>query len=851
MEVAENTSSLKRGHDYDLELCVICQKKRRNKNRSSTDSVSIISGDALQTLRRTAEKRKKKLGTEFSSAISIIDAEFEKSPNPTFVWHREVCRPNFISNVKIDRLEDRPSAMEITHEEVFEDIQQSSSMQLRSGDAPYNAATDCVVCCCSHGGPLHLVTTYNAHDTLEQTAKTDYRLMTRLNKAFDSIAGDILYHRDCLRQLNRVLPAAPSTDGVDCVSHVHILDDIARELRSKIDRGCAVLLNECWLRYVHLCQNKGANIPLRLERRRSLFKDELLSRLSSVIEIISSSSAGDFVVIPCQLPLEEKARLVDGGPDEELTLPSYCEDEMLSMVHVALQLRRDLLKQPKNTKAKVNDDNCMQCVPESVYMFLTLLLGGQELLEGFDQEEPAAVTRKRNVLNIGQDLLYAVTMSKNIPPKQYSMGLTLHQATRDDILVKMFHSALQCMTYDEVLAADTAMAERNIAHIDPVTGAIVPKKFIPGRPVTQGVDNIDILKESTDANHPGFHGIQHVGYQLGPNHKDDGLDEQIFSKHTIEVPKVLGKVEEVSVPIVKDPPPSNVTLDTFDTTSTEHLEHVPRAKDMAFVLVRTQMTGNERIKNHNANWTTMNQYQSRQKLITKTEVGFMPLLHAPADDYSSLYTIFRRAIHVNDLLGNDYAMVIIDQALFCRAMELKWSVPEFRRIIFRLGGFHTDTTYQSTIGDHMEENGLKEMWMQAKVIGPIKADKVLRGKSYKTAMRLHKLTYQALWRLLVPQLLEFCREHNYDLHNDLVTLASNTSDDADLLPLINRCTTEEFRVMLIEFVEYRVGENTNFQHWWSYMEMVQILLLHTRAQREGDWDLKIHAFKCMLPHFHR
>ena len=35
------------------------------------------------------------------------------------------------------------------------------------------------------------------------------------------------------------------------------------------------------------------------------------------------------------------------------------------------------------------------------------------------------------------------------------------------------------------------------------------------------------------------------------------------------------------------------------------------------------------------------------------------------------------------------------------------------------------------------------------------------------------------------------------------------------------------------------------------MEMVQTLLHFTRAQRVGDWELHLHAFKSMLPFFMR
>ena len=120
--------------------------------------------------------------------------------------------------------------------------------------------------------------------------------------------------------------------------------------------------------------------------------------------------------------MEDKARLVEGDQEQDFNLPSYNENQIFFMVHVSLKLRSDLLNQPHNTKAKMTDDNLF------AYMFLTLLFGGQELLDGFDEETPNAALRKRKMLNVGQDLLCAVAMVRNITPKQYSMGLTLHQA---------------------------------------------------------------------------------------------------------------------------------------------------------------------------------------------------------------------------------------------------------------------------------------------------------------------------------------------------------------------------------------------------------------------------------------
>ena len=96
-------------------------------------------------------------------------------------------------------------------------------------------------------------------------------------------------------------------------------------------------------------------------------------------------------------------------------MTSYNEHEILSMVLVAFKLRMDLFKQSQNTKAKMNDDNCMQCVPE---LSICSSRCFSVLLEGFDDDEPVYVVRKRKVLNVGQDLLYAVTIWKIIPAKQ-------------------------------------------------------------------------------------------------------------------------------------------------------------------------------------------------------------------------------------------------------------------------------------------------------------------------------------------------------------------------------------------------------------------------------------------------
>ena len=61
--------------------------------------------------------------------------------------------------------------------------------------------------------------------------------------------------------------------------------------------------------------------------------------------------------------------------------------------------------------------------------------------------------------------------------------------------------------------------------------------------------------------------------------------------------------------------------------------------------------------------------------------------------------------------------------------------------------------------------------------------------------------------------------------------------------------TDEWREYLLKFVKEESEKSVNFSFWWKYMEMVSILLMFTRAQRDGDWELYLTAFRKMIPFF--
>ena len=170
------------------------------------------------------------------------------------------------------------------------------------------------------------------------------------------------------------------------------------------------------------------------------------------------------------------------------------------------------------------------------------------------------------------------------------------------------------------------------------------------------------------------------------------------------------------------------------------------AADLCFVMERHDTI-------NKLSWTVFNELHCKLA-EEKTVVGFMPIVQAPAHDMTTLSTVISRCRQVARALDQRYVVLTADEALYCRLMLLKWADTEDGSwLIVRLGGLHTAMNFLRAIGQHMDGSGLAEVWKESGTLGAGTTDQVLAGKAYKKAMRAHKLTYQALWRMLLPELL--------------------------------------------------------------------------------------------------
>ena len=100
-------------------------------------------------------------------------------------------------------------------------------------------------------------------------------------------------------------------------------------------------------------------------------RDQAVSERQTVLVLIK------FCHIPVSQVLNQQAQ---SNPIIPIYQPDE-KDDFLSMVHVVLKLRSDILAQPMHQGLNVCTEDAIACVPESLYMFIRLMLGGQSLLE--------------------------------------------------------------------------------------------------------------------------------------------------------------------------------------------------------------------------------------------------------------------------------------------------------------------------------------------------------------------------------------------------------------------------------------------------------------------------------------
>ena len=218
--------------------------------------------------------------------------------------------------------------------------------------------------------------------------------------------------------------------------------------------------------------------------------------------------------------------------------------------------------------------------------------------------------------------------------------------------------------------------------------------------------------------------------------------------------------------------------------------------------------------------------------------------------YSGCYTIsIKSSLHL------EHIAVVFDQALFAKATEIAWRYPErFGSIVLMMGNFHTICNLMSTVGKMFGEAGLRDLAVESGVIAEGFITKVLEGKQYNRAVRLHKLTYEALMRLAWARFQDWLKHNHAEylpMLNEKICLVYELRDNISHETHATALTSESCKKILDLFEMYldvlRHDSGPLAAFWMTYIEMIEILLGLLRADREGDWCLHLSCIRDMIP----
>ena len=146
----------------------------------------------------------------------------------------------------------------------------------------------------------------------------------------------------------------------------------------------------------------------------------------------------------------------------------YEDDDLISLINVALKIKRDLLDTPGHQGLDVNEETAKTAVPDRLYMFLNVVLRGSKLLDS--TSEYVHENQQTRVLSITQDFVYAVSNGTKWTPKHIGLGSILQQVTRSRQLVELFHRAGDILSYRQIPKLDTLLAQNERG----VKGAVIP-----------------------------------------------------------------------------------------------------------------------------------------------------------------------------------------------------------------------------------------------------------------------------------------------------------------------------------------------------------------------------------------
>ena len=533
----------------------------------------------------------------------------------------------------------------------------------------------------------------------------------------DCVAIEAKYHKHCYQAYTRCL--SKKTKLVGPTLYDRAFDEFCLNVIEKriIQNGDILLLSYLLKEFIKCVLTlEKINVSYRAEK----LKKRLQNRYPQLVfhpsksmnkgtlvysDILTVGDVADCIVVP-----EREFDTQSDSEEEEYADQNTERDKEVKardIYFIALEIRK-LLRDSQGINAGWPPDShdltltrAKESIPVKLYNFLAWSVGFT-CDPTMDKNVEISSKEDARVVSIAQDLIYAESKGKKQTHKSLALGMAVRQMTGSVRLLKILHGLGHTASADTVSKHDTALAI--ISSNGDGKELKIPRNISKNIFTTLVWDNNDFNEETFSGK-----GTTHVANGIIVQNENTGLNE-LAEKETVSKKTRTIKAPETNIIPLTSKEKGILSLhnESFELSIKEesHRGQQTLARNADFLYLSQRKRASEDGE-YLPGWTGFNTNIYKEVRPTAT-IGYLPVIDAPVTDMSTVNALLKHSVSICNHLNLPEIVLVFDEAIYAKAQMIRWANEEFKkRLVIRLGDFHTVMSFCSAIGKIFKDAGLQ------------------------------------------------------------------------------------------------------------------------------------------------